>query len=448
MVTVVVGDLTDAACAQAFCRQVNNVRAQDRVEASVVGTRRWRRRQPVTAVGLAAAVLAMMFTAPAATNAAATTGPALSVDVSAARHAISPDIYGLNGGDPAFSAEIGQSVARWGGNASTRYNFKNHTYNTGSDWYFENIVADDQHSVEGVVKSDLDRGIKPVVTVPLIGWVAKDSPSSHPFTCGFPATRFPQQDGFDQWDPNCGNGQLNQQKLTGVPTDTSIPQDASFDGEMASHLVSQFGTAAQGGVPIYELDNEPVLWSSTHRDVHPEAVSDDELGNKGTAAAAAIKAADPSAAVLGPSGWGYCEWVASGVDGCGPGADSAAHGGLNLSQWVPQEHEGLQRRPRPALPGLLRPALLPADQRRQGPRVRRVAAALHPVAVGPDLRRRVLDRAQRGQRAAAAVHPHHEVVGRPVQPGHQDRHHRVQLGRAGRHQRRAGRSRRPGHLRT
>ncbi|MEU1607564.1 glycoside hydrolase family 44 protein, partial [Micromonospora matsumotoense] len=37
--------------------------------------------------------------------------------------------------------------------------------------------------------------------------------------------------------------------------------------------------------------------------------------------------------MLGPSGWGYCEWVASGVDGCGPGADAAAHGGLNLSQW-------------------------------------------------------------------------------------------------------------------
>ena len=114
----------------------------------MVGTRRWRRRQPVTAVGLAASLLAMMVTDPAAASVAATTGPALSVDVSAARHAISPDIYGLNGGDPAFSAEIGQPVARWGGNASTRYNFKNHTYNTGGDWYFENIVADDQHSVE------------------------------------------------------------------------------------------------------------------------------------------------------------------------------------------------------------------------------------------------------------------------------------------------------------
>jgi hypothetical protein len=298
-----------------------------------MGRRPGRKPRSLTVIGLAALVAAA-FTVQAATSAAAaTTGPALSVDVSAARHAISPDIYGLNGGDAAFNAEIGQSVARWGGNATSRYNFKNRTYNTGSDWFFENIVADEEHSVEGMVKSNLDRGIKPVVAVPLIGWVAKDSPSQHPFTCGFPATRFPQQDKFDEWDANCGNGQLNQQNLPGVATDSSIPAGPEFVGEMVSHLVGKFGTAAQGGVPIYELDNEPVLWANTHRDVHPELVSMDELGNKGTATAAAIKAADPSAKTLGPSGWGYCEWVASGVDGCGPGPDSAAHGGLNLSQW-------------------------------------------------------------------------------------------------------------------
>ena len=300
-----------------------------------MGTQRWRKAPPVTAIGLATALVAATLTVQgAASAAAATTGPSLSVDVAAARHAISPDIYGLNGGDPAFNAEIGQSVARWGGNASSRYNFKNHTYNTASDWYYENIVvAEEKNTVEGMAKSNLDRGIKPVVTVPMIGWVAKDSPSSHPFTCGFPASRFPEQDKFDEWDAGCGNGLLDGKNLAGVATDSSIKVDEAFAGEMVSFLVDKFGTAAQGGVPIYELDNEPVLWAHTHRDVHPELVTYDELGDKGTATAAAIKAADPSAAVLGPSGWGYCEWVASGLDGCGPGADSAAHGGLNLSEW-------------------------------------------------------------------------------------------------------------------
>jgi Glycoside hydrolase family 44 len=294
-----------------------------------------RKLRQGTVIGMAMSLVAAgLTTQVAATPAAAATGLTLSVDVSAARHAISPDIYGLNGADPAFAAEIGLPVARWGGNASSRYNFRNHTYNTGSDWYFENIVAGPENTVESFVTTNRDRGTKQIVTVPMIGWVAKDSPQSHPFNCGFPATRFPTQDGFDQWDANCGNGKLDGADITGAePTDTSIPVDASFDGEMVSHLVSQFGTAARGGVRIYELDNEPVLWSSTHRDVHPQAVTYDELGNKGTATAAAIKAADPSAAVLGPSGWGYCEWVASGSDGCAPGADAAAHGGLNLSQW-------------------------------------------------------------------------------------------------------------------
>ncbi|WP_410674959.1 glycoside hydrolase family 44 protein [Amycolatopsis sp. cmx-4-68] len=256
----------------------------------------------------------------------------LSVDLFAARHAISPDVYGMNGGDPALVAELGTPVSRWGGNASSRYNFTNHTYNTGSDWFFENIVAGPDNTLEAYVQRNRDR--KQVVTVPMTGWVAKDSPSS-PHACGFPATRFPAQDSFDQWDANCGNGRLNGTNLTGAdPADTSIPADASFAGQMVSHLVSQFGPAAAGGVPIYELDNEPVLWSSTHRDVHPQPVTDDELGAKTTATAAAIKAADPRAAVLGPSGWGYCEWVASGLDGCAPGADAAAHGGLNLSQWL------------------------------------------------------------------------------------------------------------------
>jgi Glycoside hydrolase family 44 len=299
-----------------------------------MGVQRRRRLRSTTTIGVMMSVVAAGLTAQVASPAASATGLTLSVDVSAARHVISPDIYGLNGADAAFAAEIGMPVARWGGNASTRYNFKNHTYNTGSDWYFENIVAGPDNTLEAFVQTNRDRGTKQIVTVPMSGWVAKDSPDAHPFACGFPATRFPTQDGFDQWDANCGNGKLNGANITGaVPTDTSIPADASFDGEMVSHLVSQFGTAARGGVSIYELDNEPVLWSSTHRDVHPDAVSDDELGSKSTATAAAIKAADPSAAVLGPSGWGYCEWVASGLDGCAPGADAAAHGGLNLSQW-------------------------------------------------------------------------------------------------------------------
>lgn len=195
-----------------------------------MGARRRRKLRATTAIGVTGSLVAGLLTAQAVPGpAAAAVGLTLSVDLSAARHAISPDVYGMNGGDPALVAELGVPVARWGGNASSRYNFRNHTYNTGSDWYFENIVVGPDNTVEAFVQTNRDRGIKQVVTVPLIGWVAKDSPQSHPFACGFPATRFPTQDSFDPWDPNCGNGRLNDANLTGAfPTDTSIQVDTSF----------------------------------------------------------------------------------------------------------------------------------------------------------------------------------------------------------------------------
>jgi hypothetical protein len=59
------------------------------------------------------------------------TPPSLSVDAALDRAAISPYIYGINlvnmdgSGDAAFYAELELPVRRWGGNASSRYNYQN-----------------------------------------------------------------------------------------------------------------------------------------------------------------------------------------------------------------------------------------------------------------------------------------------------------------------------------
>ncbi|MBV8959482.1 MAG: FG-GAP repeat protein, partial [Actinobacteria bacterium] len=86
------------------------------------------------------------------------------------------------------------------------------------------------------------------------------------------------------------------------PTDTSTAVTSSWDGAWATALKNA-GKSAD--VRAYELDNEPSLWNDTHRDVHPAALTYDELVSKDQAAAAAIKNADPTAQVLGPSDWGY-----------------------------------------------------------------------------------------------------------------------------------------------
>ncbi len=282
-------------------------------------------------------------------SAAAATGPALSVDGTAGRHPISPDIYGLNFADPAFAHEISLPVDRWGGNTTDTYNWRLKSSNTGSDWYFENL-PDCWSAAHGwcaggpvsgwreFVDGDLAAGADPLITLPMMGRVAKDAKLQHPFTCGFPATVFPAQDSFDPYDPNCGNGLHSGNELTANPNRDGVLAGADFSGDWIEALIQRYGPAAAGGVGLYELGNEPALWSHTHRDMHPAAVTYDELWAKSRNLAATVKAADPDAEVIGFSEWGWPNYFCSGADhvenGCFPSSpDRAAHGGMPLVEW-------------------------------------------------------------------------------------------------------------------
>jgi hypothetical protein len=273
--------------------------------------------------------------APSAAGTDATLAPlALSVDTALGRHPISPEIYGMNLADPALVTELRLTANRWGGNATSRYNWRTNTSNTGSDYFYENVVRTPAQSLDRFVTGSLAAGAQPMVTVPMIGWVAKPSPTAHPFLCSYPRSAFPSQDAFDPFDAGCGNGLSAGKELAGaVPTTTSVPAGAAFAQAMVAHLVAAHGDAAHGGVRYYGLDNEPVLWSSTHRDVHPQLLGYDELASRSMSTAAAIKAADPTAKVLGPSDWGWCAYFWSAVDQCGSTpTDHDAHG-ADLVPW-------------------------------------------------------------------------------------------------------------------
>src|SRR5437763_1888727 len=70
----------------------------------------------------------------------------------------------------------------------------------------------------------------------------------------------------------------NGSPITGNdPLDTSIAITASFVSGWLAHLTGKYGSAANGGVRFYNLDNEPMLWNSTHRDVHPAPTGYDEM---------------------------------------------------------------------------------------------------------------------------------------------------------------------------
>lgn len=291
------------------------------------------------------------------------TGPILTVDFATAQYPISPYIYGMNFGDADLVAELQIPVRRWGGNATTRYNWQLDAYNTGSDWYFENIPNENDHpenlpngsASDKFVEENLANNTESFIAIPTIGWTAK-ARKDHPFDCGFKISKYGQQDGNDwEWDPDCGNGILyydendNPVFLTGNdPTDTSIEVDETFEQAWIQHLIDNYGDAANGGVKFYNLDNEPFLWNETHRDIYPDPLSYDEIRDRAYLYAAAIKATDPTAQILGPAEWGWTGYFYSALDRA-PGGDwwnnpldRLAHGDIPFIEWYLQQMQAYE----------------------------------------------------------------------------------------------------------
>ncbi|HEY7512387.1 MAG TPA: glycoside hydrolase family 44 protein [Vicinamibacteria bacterium] len=296
------------------------------------------RQGPGTALVLAAALLGR---------------PALAADVTvtvepdADRRPISPLIYGVSFGSMAQANRLRWPVRRWGGNAVTRYSWEDDVNNRASDWFFYNIENDHPDPSQLPHGSSSDRfidqtraaGGEVLLTVPTIGW----TPIDRARRWGFSVAKYGPQaqtectvTGFPPWcNHDAGNGvRPDGTDITGNdPTDTSRPVGPAFVTSWMQHIASRVGGAAAGGVRLFALDNEPFLWPYTHRDVHPQLTSYDEMWTRTRDYARAIKAQDPAAKVLGPADWGWCAYFFSALDGCRPGPDRAAHGNLDFLDW-------------------------------------------------------------------------------------------------------------------
>src|SRR5690242_7437683 len=148
----------------------------------------WFRVLAAMRLGTALVTVLPLLGAPAVGSlpaSAAVAGPSVTVDPTAGLHPISRDIYGMNFADEALAQELKLPVRRWGGNATTRYNYALDETNRGSDWYFENVpgTADpatlpDGSETDQFVEQDRRTGTSSILTVPLIGWVPKARDSS------------------------------------------------------------------------------------------------------------------------------------------------------------------------------------------------------------------------------------------------------------------------------
>jgi hypothetical protein len=274
----------------------------------------------------------------------------VSVNTNIVGNAIDPRIFGVAYGDATRNAQMGYTVRRWGGNSTTRYNWQVDVHNTANDYYFENIpdstdrstVPPPGNTADTFIQEAMNAGSQPLMTIPTIGWTPRaDSALQHPYTVGFSIAKYGPQQDTDPYDPNAGNGNYsNGSAITGNdPTDSSTAIAPSFEQAWIAHLQSAFGTAANGGVQLYALDNEVMLWNSTHRDVHPAAPTQAEIWGKAQSYGTAIKQQDPNALVTGPVTWGYCDLFWSAADDCGgSNADRNAHGGLPFVAWYLQQN--------------------------------------------------------------------------------------------------------------
>ncbi|HEU4388310.1 MAG TPA: glycoside hydrolase family 44 protein, partial [Blastocatellia bacterium] len=269
----------------------------------------------------------------------------ISINVNTGRHPINPEIYGVAFASSTDLADLNAPLNRSGGNATTQYNWQLNADNRGSDWFFESIAYTNTPGEAGdsFITGSRAGGAEPMLTIPMIGWVAKVGTNRSKLSSFSIAKYGAQQSNDWQWFPDAGNGvRTNSQLITGNdPNDANVPADSSFQQGWAQHLVNRWGTAAAGGLRYYLLDNEPSIWHATHRDVHPTGANMDEMKTKTIDYAGKIKAVDPSAIVVGPEEWGWSGYLLSGFDqqwgsqhGWSNLPDRAAHGGADYLPWL------------------------------------------------------------------------------------------------------------------
>lgn len=251
----------------------------------------------------------------------------VSVDSDRPGYPISPFIYGASAVDPAAARAIGVSAVRWGGNRSSRYNWKAQADNAGADWFFLNGKAGRwADSLAGNRKA----GLATYLTVPLLPWVAKGADG-----CGFSVAKYGPQQKVEPYVADRGNGL----KPDGAPVVGNDPRDTSVASspEFQAAGIKALPKATGGPPVVYGLDNEPMLWNTTHRDVHPSPPTYDEVFDLGRRFASAVKQADPRGLVAGPCTWGWTDLSYSaadaGADRYATHADRKAHGDQAFLPW-------------------------------------------------------------------------------------------------------------------
>ncbi|KZP33303.1 carbohydrate-binding module family 1 protein [Athelia psychrophila] len=239
----------------------------------------------------------------------------------AVNHPISPLVYGMNfPTDAAYITELGITISRWGGNAVTAYNPFGGFTNAGNDWYFENRANDDADDwIEWVHGA----GSASMVTIPALDWVSKDATSY-----SYPKTLYPDQESFDSYLPDAGDGLLpngSYAEPPPAPTTAYTPWNGSMQYAWLNGLVNK--------PTIVTVDNEIEIASNTHQDMHPSPMGYDEELWRVLNTSTVAKGILPNVLVAAPS---TCAWWYYWTSSIGL-TDNAAHNNTDFLPWFLQQ---------------------------------------------------------------------------------------------------------------
>ena len=295
---------------------------------------------------LGGALLATAIALTAFCSKAQTPAIAITVDAAAGRHKIDPRIYGLAYATTAQLRDLHAPTNRMGGNNTSRYNWKVNADNRANDWYFESIP--DASAVPGergdtFVANSRAGGAEPLLTVPMVDWVARVGAKREKLA-SFSVAKYGAQQKTDPYSADAGNGlHADGKPVTGNdPADANVRNSVELQQEWVRHLVQAHGAAGKGGVRTYLLDNEPGIWHGTHRDIMPVGIKAEALRDRILAYAAAIKSVDPGAQVVAPEEWGWSGYIYSPYDHWYGGAHGWTHlperngvlGGRDFMPWL------------------------------------------------------------------------------------------------------------------
>ncbi len=127
----------------------------------------------------------------------------VAIDANASQHPISPQIYGVAFASQADLTALNAPLNRSGGNNMSTYSYRENAQNLDADYYFESYPQ--QSAVKGAeadsfVADTQAAGAQPMLTIPMVGWVAILGPDRS-ILPSFSVAKYGAQCSTDPYDP-------------------------------------------------------------------------------------------------------------------------------------------------------------------------------------------------------------------------------------------------------